>query len=125
VPAGRQASPSQRHRGRFPWTAHKAGNLERAAVRPQDTQHLRAVPHLEPIWQVGTGTLTLDRVESEETSTATEINFDPLVLPEGIAPSDDPLLSARSAVYSQSYTRRAGEQKQPNAITPAEVGKGE
>jgi len=32
--------------------------------------------------------------------------FDPLVLPAGIAPSDDPLLSARSAVHSQSFTRR-------------------
>ena len=75
--------------------------------------------------EVNVGTLTLDRVESDDTSAARDINFDPLVLPDGIAPSDDPLLSARSAVYSQSYTRRAGEQKQPSAITPAEVGKGE
>jgi catalase len=71
------------------------------------------------------GTLTLDRAESDDTSAARDINFDPLVLPAGIAPSDDPLLSARSAVYSQSYTRRSGEQKQPSAITPAEVGKGQ
>ena len=75
--------------------------------------------------QVDVGTLTLDRVESEETSAATDINFDPLVLPAGIAPSDDPLLSARSAVYSQSFTRRAGETKQPSAITPADVRKGD
>src|SRR5216683_5009340 len=74
--------------------------------------------------QVDVGTLTLDRVESDETSAATDINFDPLVLPAGIAPSDDPLLSARSAVYSQSFTRRAGETKQPSAITPADVHKG-
>lgn len=71
--------------------------------------------------QVELGTLTLDRVESEET----DINFDPLVLPVGIAPSDDPLLSARSAVYSQSFTRRSGETKQPGAITSSEVSKGE
>ena len=58
-------------------------------------------------------------------SAARDINFDPLVLPDGIAPSDDPLLSARSAVYSQSYTRRAGEQKQPSAMTQARVEKGE
>jgi catalase len=44
--------------------------------------------------QVKVGTLTLDRVESDDTSTARDINFDPLVLPAGIAPSDDPLLSA-------------------------------
>src|SRR6266852_1642711 len=75
--------------------------------------------------QVDVGTLTLDRVDSDDTSAARDINFDPLVLPAGIAPSDDPLLSARSAVYSRSYTRRAGEAKQPSAITPAEVHKGE
>jgi len=75
--------------------------------------------------QVDVGTLTLDRVESDETSAATDINFDPLVLPAGIKPSDDPLLSARSAVYSQSFTRRAGETKQPSAITPANVRKGD
>jgi catalase len=75
--------------------------------------------------QVDVGTLTLDRVESEETSAARDINFDPLVLPAGIAPSDDPLLSARSAVYSQSYTRRAGEAKLPSAITAADVHKGD
>ena len=42
--------------------------------------------------QVDVGTVTLDRVESDETSAATDINFDPLVLPAGIAASDDPLL---------------------------------
>lgn len=75
--------------------------------------------------KVDVGTLTLDRVESDETSAATDINFDPLVLPAGIAPSDDPLLSARSAVYARSFTRREGETKQPSAITPADVQKGD
>ncbi len=75
--------------------------------------------------QVDVGTLTLERVESDDTNAATGLNFDPLVLPAGMAPSDDPLLSARSAVYSQSFTRRAGETKEPSAITPAEVRKGE
>jgi catalase len=73
--------------------------------------------------QVDMGTLTLDHVESEDTSPCRDINFDPLVLPEGMAPSDDPLLSARSAVYSQSFTRRAGEKKLPSAVTPSEVRK--
>jgi catalase len=75
--------------------------------------------------QVDVGTVTLDRVESDETSAATDITFDPLVLPAGIAPSDDPLLSARSAVYARSFTRRAGEPKPPSPITPADVRKGE
>ena len=58
--------------------------------------------------QVDVGTLTLDHIESEETSPARDINFDPLVLPSGMAPSDDPLLSARSAIYSQSFTQTRG-----------------
>jgi catalase len=75
--------------------------------------------------QVDVGVLTLDRVEAEEFSAARDINFDPLTLPAGMAPSDDPVLSARSAVYARSFTRRAGETKQPSAITPADVKKGE
>jgi catalase len=82
------------------------------------------LPWPESREKVVVGTLTLDHVQSEEDSPATDINFDPLVLPSGIAPTDDPLLSARSAVYSQSFTRREGETKQPSAITPAEVQKG-
>jgi catalase len=73
--------------------------------------------------QVDAGTLTLDEVEAEAPGNCRDINFDPLVLPVGIAPSDDPLLSARSAVYSQSFTRRAGEKKEPSAITPSDVRK--
>jgi catalase len=93
--------------------------------KPGDPTNDATIPWPAGREQVDVGTLMLDRVESDDTSTARDINFDPLVLPAGIAPSDDPLLSARSAVYSQSYTRRAGEAKQPSAITPADVHKGE
>jgi catalase len=92
--------------------------------QPGDPTNDATIPWPPEREQVDVGTLTLDQVESDDTSAARDINFDPLVLPAGIAPSDDPLLSARSAVYSQSYTRRAGETKQPSAITPAEVQKG-
>jgi catalase len=74
---------------------------------------------------VDVGTLTLDRVEAEELSAATDIIFDPLMLPVGMVPSEDPVLRVRSPVYVQSLTRRAGETKQPSAITPADVKKGE
>ncbi len=73
--------------------------------------------------QVDAGRLTLDAVEAEAPGNCRDVNFDPLVLPVGIAPSDDPLLSARSAIYSKSFTRRAGEKKEPSAITPADVRK--
>jgi catalase len=58
---------------------------------------------------VDAGVLTLDSVATEAKGNARDINFDPLVLPPGIEPSDDPLLSARSAVYAASYRRRTGE----------------
>ncbi len=91
--------------------------------QPGDPTNDATIPWPEGREAVDVGTLTLNSVESEETSPARDINFDPLVLPDGIAPSDDPLLSARSAIYSQSFTRRAGEKKEPSAITPAEVQK--
>ncbi len=73
--------------------------------------------------QIDAGTLTINTIESEDTSSTRDINFDPLVLPAGISPSDDPLLSARSAAYSQSFTRREREHKVPSAISSAEVAK--
>jgi catalase len=71
--------------------------------------------------QIDAGTLTISTIESEATSPTRDSNFDPLVLPDGISPSDDPLLSARSAAYSQSFTRREREHKEPSAISPEEV----
>jgi catalase len=73
--------------------------------------------------QIDVGTLTINDVESEESSPARDINFDPLVLPNGIAASDDPILSARSAVYMKSFTLREVEHKEPSAISAAETGK--
>lgn len=73
--------------------------------------------------QVDAGTLTLDRIESEDTSPVRTMNFDPLVLPDGITASDDPLLSARSATYSVSFTRRVGETASPSAVSPQEVAR--
>ncbi len=73
--------------------------------------------------QIDAGTLTFDAVSSEDGGPCTEINFDPLVLPPGIEPSDDPLLIARSATYARSSALRARERrdKPPSAITPQEV----
>lgn len=65
---------------------------------------------------IDAGTLTIDAVQTEAPGNARDINFDPLVLPRGIAPSDDPLLRARSAVYARSFARRATEPKQPSAV---------
>jgi catalase len=73
---------------------------------------------------VDVGTLTINHIESEAPGNCRDVNFDPLVLPSGIEPSDDPLLSARSATYSTSFTRRAGEPKKPSAVQTPGSGKG-
>jgi catalase len=90
---------------------------------PGDPTNDATLPWPPDRQQVDVGTLTIDHVESEESSPARDINFDPLVLPNGIASSDDPLLSARSAAYAQSFTRREGETKESSAVTSAEAGK--
>jgi catalase len=73
--------------------------------------------------QIDAGTLTIESIQSEDSSPTRDIVFDPLVLPDGIAPSDDPVLIARSAAYMQSFRRREGEHKTPSAISSTEVGK--
>lgn len=72
---------------------------------------------------VDAGVLTLTSVETERRGNARDINFDPLVLPTGIEPSDDPLLSARSAVYAASYRRRAGATPSRPAVDVDEVAR--
>ena len=68
---------------------------------------------------IDAGILTVDRPELEEDGACRDITFDPLILPSGIAPSDDPLLAARSAAYSTSLTRRAGEPAPRSALDEA------
>ena len=72
---------------------------------------------------VDAGVLTLTSVEAERRGNARDINFDPLVLPAGIEPSDDPLLSARSAIYAASYRRRAGGMPSRPAVDVDEVAR--
>ena len=92
---------------------------------PGDPTRDATAPWPEGRRRVVVGTLTIDRVESEDTSPVRDINFDPLILPDGIASSGDPLLSARSAAYSASFTRREGEAKTSSAVSPGEVRGGE
>jgi catalase len=74
--------------------------------------------------QLDVGTLTVERAQSEDSGACRDVNFDPLILPSGIEPSDDPLLSARSAAYSRSYTLRAGETKPPSAAQTPNAASG-
>ncbi len=56
--------------------------------------------------KVTVGTVVVERSEPQATGVCRDLNFDPLILPAGVDGSDDPILAARSAVYSVSFTRR-------------------
>jgi catalase len=68
---------------------------------------------------IDAGTLLLTRTEAQDDGACRDINYDPTVLPHGIAISDDPLLPARSAAYATSYLRRTSEEARlPGTVAP-------
>lgn len=73
--------------------------------------------------KVEAGTLTLTAAEPEERGACRDITFDPTIVPDGVALSDDPLLPARSAAYSSSFQRRALETPGPSAAGTALASK--
>ncbi|MGW4102708.1 catalase, partial [Streptomyces sp. NPDC004976] len=66
--------------------------------------------------KLDTGVLTLTSVHTGAAGNARDINFDPTVVPRGITPSSDPLLSARSSVYAHSFARRSGEPQRTGTV---------
>jgi catalase len=67
---------------------------------------------------VEVGTLIVRQIEAERDGPCREINFDPTVLPPGMATSDDPFPAARSAVYMKSYDLRTAEANDYPRIAP-------
>ena len=61
--------------------------------------------------KVEVGTLTAQAVIPEADGPCRDINYDPTVLPNGMATSDDPFPAARSSAYRVSFDRRAAEEK--------------
>ena len=94
--------------------------------QPGDPTDDATLPWPEDRRHVDAGLVSIDHVSSEDNASCTDVNYDPLVLPPGIEPSDDPLLSARSAAYARSFTLRAGEKhkKPPSAVTTQDVHAG-
>jgi catalase len=66
---------------------------------PESRKHFRA------------GTLTITQATPQQKDVACEpINFDPLVMAEGIAPTNDPVLLFRSPAYAVSFGKRLSGQ---------------
>jgi len=64
---------------------------------PEDRPHIDA------------GTLVLEHESAQSNGDCRDINYDPTILPDGLKPSADPLLAARSSAYAVSYNRRTHE----------------
>src|SRR5690606_32350343 len=58
---------------------------------------------------VDAGIVEITAAAAQDGGACNGLNFDPLVLPAGIEPSDDPILHARRAAYAESQRRRARE----------------
>lgn len=84
--------------------------------RPDDQTRDPSTPWPADREQVQLGALTIDRLVDEADGACRDVTFDPLILPIGIRGSDDPILSARSAAYAQSFTRRSGEPAPTSAV---------
>ncbi|WP_404711868.1 catalase family peroxidase [Sphingomonas sp. MMS24-J13] len=90
-------------------------------ANPGDRTDNATIRWTGPHRQIDVGTLILDRATTEAQGDCRDYNFDPLILPKGVAASDDPVLAARSAAYSASFRRRAIEGPHPDAITAAQT----
>jgi len=56
--------------------------------------------------QIKAGVLTLTSATPQQGGACEKINFDPLVMAQGIAPTNDPVLLFRSPAYADSYAKR-------------------
>jgi len=92
--------------------------IERTRRRPVDWDMLLTIgepgdPERDPtiLWpkerkEFKAGTLTIASAMNQHGAGCEGINYDPLVLADGIAATDDPILLFRSSSYAESFTRR-------------------
>ena len=58
--------------------------------------------------QIKAGTLTISSAMPQKGAECEKVNFDPLVMGDGIEPSNDPILLFRSPAYALSFVKRLG-----------------
>ncbi|MFV8783630.1 catalase family peroxidase [Microbulbifer sp. SA54] len=75
----------------------------------EDDENDPSQPWPETRQQLVAGKVIITDAMPQTSGSCNAISFDPLVLPEGMAATGDPILRARSAAYAESYRRRAIE----------------
>ncbi len=82
-------------------------NLQLA--QPGDKIDSAVVPLPDDRKKVSLGKLTIKSVAPDATGACLTITYNPMVLPKGVEPTNDPMLAARAAPYAVSLGRRLGE----------------
>ena len=78
-------------------------------AQPGDKLDSAVTPLPDERKKVSLGRLTIKAVSPDTTGACVTINYNPMVLPKGVEPSDDPMLAARAAPYAVSLGRRLVE----------------
>lgn len=79
-----------------------------ALGKPGDSVNDPTVPWPEDRKTVKVGTLTLTEAMPQKGAACEKINFDPLVMSDGVEATDDPILRIRSPAYAVSFGKRLG-----------------
>ncbi len=82
-------------------------NLQLA--QPGDRIDSAVVPLPDDRRKVNMGRLVVKSVAADSAGECLNITFNPIILPKGVEPSSDPMLSARAAPYVVGLGRRLGE----------------
>jgi catalase len=82
-------------------------NLELA--QPGDKLDNATVPLPEGRKKINLGILKITSVSDDDKGACLTVNYNPMVMPKGVEPSNDPMLSARAAPYAVALGRRLSE----------------
>ena len=86
-----------------------AFNFMLQLAQPGDRLDSAVTPLPEDRKKVNLGRLTIKSVAADAGGECLNITFNPIVLPKGVEPSADPMLTARAAPYAVGLGRRLGE----------------
>ncbi|MBO3277065.1 catalase family peroxidase [Pseudomonas sp. Milli4] len=81
-----------------------------AVGQPGDPQDDPTKPWPKERKEVQVGTLTLTQAMAQKGAACEAINFDPMVMADGISPTNDPILRFRSPSYAISFGKRLSGQ---------------
>lgn len=86
-------------------------NFNLQLAQPGDKIDSAVVPLPDNRRKVTAGKLIIRKVEADAGGACASMMFNPVALPKGVEPSNDPILLGRAAPYAVSLSRRLGEPK--------------